>query len=66
MKGNRKVVVYGSVAVVLLVCICVYLFFRLLKDDNKNNSGAETAVPEFVMQNREMLRAIPTDAVLLQ
>lgn len=65
MKGNRKVVVYGSVAVVLLVCICVYLFFRLLKDDNKNNSGAETAVPEFVMQNREMLRAIPTDAVFV-
>lgn len=65
MKGNRKVVVYGSVAVVLLVCICGYLFFKLLKDDNKNNSGAEDAVPEFVMQNREMLKAVPTDAVFV-
>ena len=68
MKGNRKVIVYGSVVALLLVCICVYLFFELLKDNNKNSSGgsgAEESVPSFVVLNREMLRAVPTDAVFV-
>lgn len=65
MKGNKKVVVYGSVAALLLVCICVYLFFKLLNDGNEGGIGVEESVPEFVAQNREMLRAVPTDAVFV-
>ena len=65
MKGSRKVVVYSSVVALLLVGVCVYLFFKLLGDNNNNGSGVEKPEPELVAQSRELLKAVPTDAVFV-